>query len=50
MNHQILLQKNERQEQKNMIKELRGEVSSLNEKLNGIKWIDKNNILGKIVF
>ena len=50
VNHQILLQKNERQEQKNMIKELRGEVSSLNEKLNGIKWIDKNNILGKIVF
>ena len=36
MNQKSLLQTNGRQEQKKVIKELRGEVSSLNEKLNCI--------------
>ena len=41
MNQESLLQTNGRQEQKKVIKELRGEVSSLNEKLNCIsKQVD----------
>ena len=42
MNLESLLQTNGRQEQKKVIKELRGEVSSLNEKLNCIsKQVDR---------
>ena len=41
-----------RQEQKKVTEELQDEVSSLNEKLNGIRnrWIGKSNIIDEIVF
>ena len=42
----------ERQEQKKVIEELRGEVSSLNENLTVLlnTWIGKSNIIYKIAF